>query len=182
MPMITKTDKSAEIASLSEKFGRAKAAFLVDFKGMTVEQVTTLRKKLVPVDSEMKVVRNTLALRALTDHPESKTAIEGSFSGMNAIVFAYGEAPATAKALADFAKDVERLQLKVGVMEGSKLDANGIKALANLPSKEVLRAQFLGVLQAPMSKFVQTLNAVPSGFARVLGAQRDKLGGGASAE
>jgi large subunit ribosomal protein L10 len=178
MPMITKTDKSAEIASLSEKFGRAKAAFLVDFKGMTVEQVTSLRKKLVPVDSEMKVVRNTLALRALTDHPGSKTAIEGSFTGNNAIVFAFGEAPATAKALSDFAKDVELLQLKAGVMEGTKLDANGIKALANLPSKEVLRAQFLGVLQAPMSKFVQTLNAVPSGFARVLGAQRDKLGGG----
>lgn len=180
MPMITRNDKSAEIANLSDKFGRAKAAFLVDFKGMTVEQVTDLRKKLVPIEAEMKVVRNTLALRALTDHPEAKTAVESAFTGNNAVVFAFGEAPATAKALADFAKTVELLQLKAGVMDGSKLDANGIKALANLPSKEVLRAQFLGVLQAPMSKFVQTLNAVPSGFARVLGAQRDKLGGGAA--
>lgn len=180
MPMITRDQKSAEIASLSDKLGRAKAAFVVDFKGMTVEQVTTLRKKLVPVEAEMKVVRNTLALRALSDHPASKTAVEAAFIGNNALVFAFGEAPATAKALADFAKDVQQLQLKAGVMDGAKLDSEGIKALANLPSKEVLRAQFLGVLQAPMSKFVQTLNAVPSGFARVLGAQRDKLGGGSA--
>jgi large subunit ribosomal protein L10 len=174
--MITRADKAQEIASLSEKFGRAKAAFLVDFKGMTVEQVTTLRKKLVPVESEMKVVRNTLAIRALMDHPESESAIKDSFVGTNAVVFAYADAPASAKALSDFAKEVELLQLKVGVMEGKALDANGIKALANLPSKEVLRAQLLGVLQAPMSKFVGTLNAVPSGFVRVLAAQKDKLG------
>jgi large subunit ribosomal protein L10 len=177
MPMITREEKSKEIAALSEQFGRAKAAFLVDFKGMTVEQVTSLRKKLVPVESEMKVVRNTLAVRALADHPASESAIKSSFVGNNAIVFAFGEAPAVAKALADFAKDVELLQLKAGVMDGAKLDSAGIKALANLPSKDVLRAMFLGTLQAPASKFVRTLSAVPSGFARVLGAQRDKLGG-----
>jgi len=79
MSMITREDKSTEIAALSERFGRAKAAFLVDFKGMTVEQVTLLRKKLVPVDSEMKVVRNTLAVRALKDHPASESAIKDSF-------------------------------------------------------------------------------------------------------
>jgi large subunit ribosomal protein L10 len=173
--MITRAEKAQEIASLSEKFGKAKAAFLVDFKGMTVEQVTSLRKKLVPVESEMKVVRNTLAIRALMDHPQSES-LKGSFVGNNAIVFAFGEAPASAKALADFAKEVELLQLKAGVMEGQTLDTNGIKALANLPSKEVLRAQFLGVLQAPMSKFVGTLNAVPSGFVRVLAAHKDKQG------
>lgn len=174
--MITRADKAQEIALLSEKFGRAKAAFLVDFKGMSVEQVTMLRKKLVPVESEMKVVRNTLAIRALMDHPNSEAAIKDSFVGNNAVIFAYGEAPASAKALADFAKDVELLQLKVGVMEGKKIDANGIKALANLPSKEVLRAQLLGVFQAPMQKFVGTLNAVPSGFVRVLAAHKDKQG------
>lgn len=174
--MITRADKAQEIASLSEKFGKAKAAFLVDYKGMNVEQVTLLRKKLIPVESEMKVVRNTLAIRALADHPASESALKEALVGNNAVIFAYGEAPASAKALADFAKDVELLQLKVGVMEGQKLDKNGIQALANLPSKEVLRSQFLGVLQAPMAKFVGTLNAVPSGFVRVLAAQKDKLG------
>jgi large subunit ribosomal protein L10 len=177
MPMNTRDEKAVEITALSERFGRAKAAFLVDFKGMTVEQVTSLRKKLVPVESEMKVVRNTLAQRALKDHPASESAIKDAFVGNNAIVFAFGEAPPVAKALADFAKDVELLQLKAGVMDGAKLDSKGIKALASLPSKEVLRAQFLGVLQAPASKFVRTLSAVPTGLVRVLGAQRDKLGG-----
>jgi large subunit ribosomal protein L10 len=174
--MITRAIKAEEIASLSEKFGRAKAAFLVDFKGMSVEQVTSLRKKLVPVESEMKVVRNTLAIRALMDHPASQS-LKGSLVGNNAIIFAYGDALASAKALSDFAKEVELLQLKVGVMEGQALDTNGIKALANLPSKEVLRAQLLGLLQQPMAKFVGTLNAVPSGFARVLAAHQEKLGG-----
>lgn len=171
--MITKAIKAEEIASLSEKFGRSKAAFLVDFKGMTVEQVTSLRKKLVPVEAEMKVVRNTLAVRALMDHPKSE-ALKDDFVGNNAIVFAYSDASASAKALTDFAKDVELLQVKVGVMDGSKLDKNGIKALANLPTKEVLRAQFLGLLQQPMAKFVGTLAAVPAGFVRVLAAQKDK--------
>jgi large subunit ribosomal protein L10 len=174
MPMITRADKAQEIAFLSERFGRAKAAFLVDFKGMSVEQVTSLRKKLVPVESEMKVVRNTLAIRALKDHPNSEAAIAAGFVGNNAIVFAYGDASASAKALTDFAKDVEVLQLKVGVIEGQKLDSTGIKALGSLPSKEVLRSMLLGTLQAPMSKFVGTLNAVPSGLVRVLAAHKDK--------
>lgn len=176
--MITRAIKAEEIASLSEKFGRSKAAFLVDFKGMTVEQVTTLRKKLVPVEAEMKVVRNTLAVRALADHPKS-AVLKDSLVGNNAIIFAYAEASASAKALTDFAKDVELLQVKVGVMDGVKLDSNGIKALANLPSKEVLRAQLLGLFQQPMAQFVRTLNAVPSGFVRVLAAQKDKAGGAA---
>src|ERR1700741_3423333 len=99
MPMITRADKAQEITSLSEKFGRSKAAFLVDFKGMSVEQVTTLRKKLVPVEAEMKVVRNTLAIRALMDQPKSEV-LKDSLVGNNAIVFAYSDASASAKALA----------------------------------------------------------------------------------
>lgn len=172
--MNTRAEKAQEIATLSEKFGRAKAAFLVDFKGMSVEQVTDLRKKLHPSESEMKVVRNTLAVRALSDHPKSEPVLKDALVGTNAIVFAYGDASASAKALSEFAKTVEQLQLKIGVMDGSKLDANGIKALASLPSKDVLRGMLLGTLAAPMSKFVRTLNAVPSGFVRVLAAHNEK--------
>jgi large subunit ribosomal protein L10 len=174
--MITRAIKAEEIASLSDKFGKAKAAFLVDFKGMSVEQVTTLRKKLFTSESEMKVVRNTLAIRALANHPSSESAIKDSFVGTNAIVFAYADATASAKVLSDFAKDVELLQLKVGVMDGQKLDNSAIKALANLPSKDVLRSMLLGVFAAPASKFVRTLNAVPTGFVRVLAAHQEKQG------
>lgn len=169
--MITRAIKTEMIASLNDKFGKAKAAFLVDYKGMTVEQVTSLRKKLFPIESEMKVVRNTLALRALANHPGAEAALKDGFTGTNAIIFAYNDATVVAKTLSDFAKDVEQIQLKIGVMDGNKLSVENIKALASLPSKEVLRATLLGVMNAPATKFVQTLNAVPSGFVRVLAAK-----------
>lgn len=174
--MMTRADKAETVKSLAEKFGKAKATFLVDFKGMKVEQVTTLRKKLHPVESEMQVVRNTLAEKALEQHPEVEKVLKGVFRGTNAVVFAYGDVTASAKVLATFAKDVELLQLKIGVMDNTALDQEKIKQLATLPTKEVLRAQLLGLFQAPMSKFVGTLNAVPSGFVRVLAAQKEKLG------
>lgn len=173
---MTRAIKAEEIAALADKFGRAKAAFLVDFKGMSVEQVTSLRKKLVPVEAEMKVVRNTLAVRALLENPKSES-LKDSFVGNNAVIFAFGDASASAKALVDFAKDVELLQVKVGVMDGQALNTAGVKALASLPSKDVLRAQLLGLFQAPMGKFVRTLNEVPSSFVRVLAAHKDKQGG-----
>ncbi len=172
--MMTKARKVEEVTVLSEKFGRAKAAFLVDFKGMNVEEVTKLRKNLRPLDSEMRVVRNTLAKQALKKYPEMETAISGDFVGTNAIVFAYEDVSAPAKALSEFAKEVEQLQVKAGVMDGKALDEAKIKVLATLPGKEELRAQLLAVLQAPMSKFVGTLQAVPQGFARVLDAYKQK--------
>ncbi|MEY4617191.1 MAG: hypothetical protein RJB66_2151 [Pseudomonadota bacterium] len=174
--MMTRAQKAETVKALAEKFSKAKAAFLVDFKGMKVEQVTTLRKKLNPVESEMQVVRNTLAEKALEQFPEAGKALNSSLRGTNAIVFAYGDVSASAKVLSGFAKDVELLQLKVGVMDNVALDQVKIMQLATLPTKDVLRAQFLGLLQAPMSKFVGTLNAVPSGFVRVLAAQKEKLG------
>lgn len=174
--MMTRAQKAETVKALTDKFSKAKAAFLVDFKGMKVEQVTTLRKKLHPVESEMQVVRNTLAEKALEQFPEAGKALNSSLRGTNAIVFAYGDVSASAKVLSGFAKDVELLQLKVGVMDNVALDQGKIQQLATLPTKEVLRAQFLGLLQAPMSKFVGTLNAVPSGFVRVLAAQKEKLG------
>lgn len=174
MPLITREDKQAEITSLSDKFGRSKAAFLVDFKGMDVESVTKLRKTLKPIQSEMKVVRNTLAIRALNDHPTLKPALENKLVGTNAIVFVYEDPSASAKALANFGKEVEAFQMKSGVMDGAALDEQGIKYLATLPGKNELRAQLLGTLAAPMTKFLGTLQAVPGGFVRVLNAHKEK--------
>ncbi len=173
MPISTREQKQQEITSLSEKFGRSKAAFLVDFKGMDVESVTKLRKTLKPIQSEMKVVRNTLAIRALNDHPTVKPVLEDKLVGTNAVVFAFEDPSAVAKAITKFGDEVEAFQLKYGVMDGTALDAKGIKALATLPSKDELRAQLLGVLSAPMTKFLGTLQAVPGGFVRVLNAYKD---------
>ncbi len=170
-----RSQKQLAVDAIAEQFSRAKAAFLVDFKGITVEDVTRLRKKLRAANSEMKVVRNTLARLAIARHPEKESALKEDFKGTNAIVFSYEDATASAKILADFAKEVEQLQLKVGMMDNARLDENAIKRLASLPSKEVLRAQFLGLLQAPMAKFVGTLAAVPGGFARLLNAKKQQL-------
>jgi large subunit ribosomal protein L10 len=166
--------KAAEISGLSERFGRAKASFLVDFKGMTVEQVTNLRRQLFPLGAEMRVVRNTLAKRALKDHPDADEVLSSHFVGTNAIVFSYGDVGVTAKTLSEFSKDVEHLELKRGIMDGKALDRSKIDYLATLPPKEVLQAQFLALLSAPASKFVRVLNEVPSGFVRVLNAKKEK--------
>lgn len=156
--MITRADKEQQVKALGEKFAKSRGAFIVDFKGMKVEQVTNLRKKLIHSESEMKVVRNTLAKRAFKDHPAVDKALSQSMTGTNAIVFAYGEVNATAKVLADFAKDVEVLQIKTGMMDGEALNDTKIKFLATLPGKNELRAMFLGVLQAPGSKLARCLN------------------------
>lgn len=171
--MMTRERKAQEIAVISEKFGRSKAAFLVDFKGMDVENVTKLRKSLRPAESEMKVVRNTLALRALADHPDMKAALENEFAGTNAIVFAYNEATAAAKALKEFGKEVEAFQIKSGAMDGQRLSDVAVNQLADLPSKDELRAMLLAVFAAPMTKFLGTVQAVPAGFARVLNAYKE---------
>lgn len=156
--MITRADKEQEIKLIGEKLAKAKGAFVVDFKGIKVEQVTSLRKKLHASESEMKVVRNTLAKRALKDYPKVDAALSSKMKGTNALVFSYGEVNATAKTLAEFAKDVEILQIKTGVMDGEALDETKIKFLATLPGKDQLRAMFLGVLQAPGSKLARCLN------------------------
>ena len=167
--MITRADKEKEIKLIAERFAKAKGAFIVDFNGMKVEQVTSLRKKLHNSESEMKVVRNTLAKRALKDYPKAEQALSASMKGTNAVVFSYGEVNATAKVLNDFAKDVEVLQIKTGVMDGEALNDSKIKFLATLPGKNELRAMFLCVLQAPGSK-----------LARCLSEYAKKLGGGSA--
>lgn len=172
--MITRADKENEIKSLSEKIAKAKAAFIVDFKGLKVEQVTDLRKKLFPVNSEMKVVRNTLAKRALQGDQAMSDALSKSFKGTNAFVFAYGDVAATAKALTAYAKDFEVFQLKTGFMEGKKLDEKAIGFISTLPTKDVMRATFLALLNTPATQTVRILNEVPTAFARVLKAKSEQ--------
>jgi len=168
--MITRADKETQIKAIADKFAKAKGAFIVDFKGIKVEQVTRLRKQLHKSESEMKVVRNSLAKRAFASHPGAAKAFENSMKGTNAIVFSYGEVTATAKALSEFAKDVEILQIKIGMMENEALDLNKIKTLASLPGKDQLRSQLLALFKEPSAK-----------MARVLNMYAEKQGAGAQA-
>ncbi len=171
--MMTRAQKAEEIAHLSSCLGKAKAAFLVDFTGMNVEQVTRLRKFLSPIQSQMRVVRNTLVKRALKDHSELEACLADHFVGPRAVVFAYEDVSASAKQLTEFSKEVQALVIKAGAVGGKGLNEAQIKHLAQLPSKEELQAKLLGTLQAPMANFVRVLHAVPSGFVRLLSAYKD---------
>lgn len=153
-----RSEKDTDIKVIVDKFAKANGAFVVDFKGMKVEQVTSLRKKLHAAESEMKVVRNTLAKRAFKDHPAVDTAFNTTMKGTNAIVFAFADVVAVAKTLADFGKDVEALKIKTGIMDGNALDSNKIKFLATLPGKDQLRAQFLMLLKEPSARLARVLN------------------------
>ncbi len=172
--LLTRERKAEMIKGLSSRFERSKAAFLVDFKGLSVEQVTMLRKQLTKVGAELKVVRNTLAVRALADHKIESGVLESKLVGTNAFVFAYEEVSAPAKTLTQLAKDMENLKIKSGVMGGEELDDNKIKFLSTLPGKNELRAILLRTLQAPASQFVRVLNAVPQGVVTVLKAYAEK--------
>ena len=174
--MITRAQKKDLVSGLSDRFGRAKAAFLIDFKGLDVERMTNLRKKLGRMDTEVKVVRNTLAKVALKEYPAIQAALADQWTGNNAVVFAYADPAGTAKALSDFVSDYEELQMKSGVLDGEKLSESKIKFLATLPPKPILQAKLLGTMNAPMSKFVRTMNEVPSKFVRVLNAYKETKG------
>lgn len=174
--MSTREQKAQEVAEISERFGRAKAAFLVDFKGLDVEGITKLRKILRNNQSELKVVKNTLAIRALNEHEKFGSPLKDHFTGNNGVVFAYEDVSAPAKALTAFAKDNEALVVKTGAMDGRNLNEAQIKYLATLPGKPELQAKLLGTLQAPMQKMVATMNEVPSKFVRLLAAYRDQKG------
>ncbi len=172
--MLTRAKKVEYIKNLSSKFQAAKATFVVDYKGLNVEQVTDLRKQLFASNTEFTVVKNTLAKIALNDHESEKEAIAADFVGTNALVFAGEDPSASAKVLAKYAKDNEFLKLKSGVMEGKRLDKAEINYLATLPGKDELRAKLLSVFNAPATQFVRVINAVPSGFLNVLNAYKDK--------
>jgi len=170
---LMKEQKTHIIKGLSEKIAKSHAMFVVDFKGMSVEEMTNLRKKLHP-HSEIQVVKNTLIKRALLEHESINEVLGSDFQDTNAFVFSYDEPNETAKGLVDYMKDVEALELKRGYFDSQKLDKDKIKYLAKIPSKDELRAQLLGVFQAPMSKFLRTLKEVPSSFVRVLAQKKDK--------
>ncbi len=166
--------KEQEISSLIDKFSKAKASFLVNFKGINVEQVTSLRKGLVNSGAEMKVIRNTLAKVSLKGDSDKFAMLEEHFVGPNALVFAYEDVPKIAKILCEFQEELESLKLKVGLMDGQKLDSDKIVYLSKLPSLDELRAKFLSVLGAVQSKFLRQLKAPQSSFVRLLRAKENQ--------
>ena len=155
--MKTKEQKSQEISALTQEIGNASNAFLIDFKGITVPQVTELRKQVRETKSGYIVVKNTLALIALKDSPIVQ--MREQFSGPTAIAFNATDAVVLAKALTKFAKDVPAVQFKGALLNGQDVGADQIQAIANLPSREELVSKLLFVLQSPMRGLATVLQA-----------------------
>ena len=155
--MKTKEQKSQEISELTQEIGNASNAFLIDFKGITVPQVTELRKQVRETKSGYVVVKNTLALIALKNSPI--VAMREQFTGPTAIAFNANDAVALAKALTKFAKDVPAVQFKGAMLNGQVVPAEQIQAIASLPSRDELISKLLFILQSPIRGLAIVLQA-----------------------
>jgi len=164
--------KKAVVEELHEKFSRSKVVIITDYKGLDVAAVNSLRRKLRDVDVEYKVVKNTLLVRASEE--TDVALIKDSFKGPSAVALSYDDPVAPAKVLSDFAKENEKLEVKIGVMEGRILDISAIKALSSLPSREVLLAQVLSAMNGVPTSLVSVLSALPRQFLNVLQAIKDQ--------
>jgi large subunit ribosomal protein L10 len=154
---MNRNDKAQAISEFTEGIGQATNAFLIDFKGITVPQVTELRKQVRDTGSDYVVVKNTLALIAVKDSP--LVALREQFSGMTAVAYNKTDAVALAKALTKFAKDVPTVQFKGALLNGQIVPAAEIQNIANLPSREELVAKLLFLMQSPIRGLVTVLQA-----------------------
>jgi large subunit ribosomal protein L10 len=169
---LNRDSKEQVVAELAEKLAEAKATFLADYRGLNVEQVNKLRNELRGVGVEYLVVKNTL-LR-LAAQGTSSECMSAQLLGPTALAIATADPVAPAKVLADFAKANAKFELKGGALQGKALSANDIRALAELPSREVLLGRLLGSLNAPVSNFVGVLAAVPRSLVQVLAAVQEQ--------
>ncbi len=168
--MLTMEEKKAIVAEVSAALAGASAAMVAEYRGLTVAQMNDLRRRAYDSKVYFRVVKNTLARRAIAGSPFA--CLEDQMAGP--LAFAISKDPvAVAKVLSDFAKDNEALRIKAGSMGGRLMSLAQVQTLAMLPGRNQLLAMLLGTMQAPVSKFVQTLNEIPGKFVRTLAAVRD---------
>jgi large subunit ribosomal protein L10 len=170
---LNRTDKEKVIGELHEMMSRAKAAIVAEPKGLTVEVVTGLRKKLRDAKIDYRVVKNTLAARAAKGTPVEPVAEK--FVGPTAIVMSYDDVVAPAKLLAEFMKDRENFVIRGAVVQGRVIDAKGVQALAKMPGLQELRAQLAGMIAQPATKLARIIGTPGQQLARVLGARQEQL-------
>jgi large subunit ribosomal protein L10 len=166
-------DKIESLEELKRRLGGVKAAVLTEYRGLSVQQLSELRKQLRSASATCRVVKNRIARLAVSD-----TALEGlapHLKGPTALVLSREDPVAVAKTLQSFAKANPALAVKMGFVDGQVVAAEDLKALADLPSKEAMRAQLVGMIQAPLAQLVSLLQAAPRELVYVL-AERGKGG------
>lgn len=164
-------EKKAVVAEVSAQVATAQAIVVAEYRGLEVVDMTQLRAQARKSGVYLRVLKNTLVRRAVDGTPFSGLANEM----VGPLVFGISADPvAAAKVLSDFAKTNDKFVIKAGAMPNQVMNANGVKALASMPSRDELLAKLLGTMQAPVAKFVRTLNEVPTSFVRSLAAVRDQ--------
>lgn len=179
---MNRDEKAAVIDRIAGELESSQAVFAVDYRGITVSQVADLRAKLRAADATFAVVKNSLTERAADK--AGAEALKAVLEGPTALTFVRGDAAAAAKALSDAQRTTDVLAFKGGLMDGQAVSPDDIRAIAKLPSREVLYAQLVGTVAAPLNGLARTLNALISGIAVQLGQIRDQglVGGSAAPE
>ena len=163
--------KKEVVAEVSERLAKAQTVVLAEYRGLPVEQITVLRSQARASGVYLRVLKNTLARRAVQGTPFEKLADQM----VGPLAYGISEDPvAAAKVLHTYAKTNDKLVIKGGAMANQVMTAKEIGTLATMPSRDELLAKLMGTMQAPVTKFVQTLNEVPGRFVRTLAAVRDQ--------
>jgi large subunit ribosomal protein L10 len=163
-------EKKAVVAEVTAQVAGAQAIIVAEYRGLKVGDITVLRANARKNGVYLRVLKNTLVRRAVAGTPFE--GLQGAMSGP--LIYGISKDPvAAAKTLHEFAKGNDKLVIKAGAMANYVMDANGVKALATMPSREELLSKLLGTMQAPIAQFVRTLNEVPTKFVRGLAAVRD---------
>ncbi len=165
-------EKKQIVEDLHERLKKAAIVILTDYKGLNVESVTKLRQQLREAGVEYKVVKNTFLRRASEN--TGAAVISEYYTGPSAIAFSYKDPVAPAKVLTKFAETNDKLEIRVAALDGRVLNFDDIKALSQLPSREVLLSQVLSAMQAVPTSFVNVLSAVPRSLVNVVQAIKDK--------
>lgn len=167
---LNRQQKAAKIEEVSALVAQAQSIIVAEYRGLDVDSVTKLRKEARGQGVQLRVLKNTLARRAVNDTPFAGLADKM----VGPLVYGFSSDPVSAaKVLSNFAKSNDKLVVKAGAMPNVVMDGAGVKALATLPSREELLAKLMATMQAPIGQFVRTLNEVPSRFVRTLAAVRD---------
>ncbi|MEW6063813.1 MAG: 50S ribosomal protein L10 [Bacillota bacterium] len=175
----TKAQKAVMLEEIKEKMSSAQVTILADFRGISVAKITDLRSRLRKAGSEMKVAKNTIA--GIAAKEIGVEGLDQYLEGPTVFTFGVEDPVAPAKILSDFAREVKQgVDIKAGILEGKVIDASGVKALADLPSREVLLAKVLGGMQAPMYGFASVLAANLRNLVCVLDQVRQQKEGQAS--
>jgi large subunit ribosomal protein L10 len=177
---VNREEKTALIADIAARLRGSTLAVMTEYRGLTVAQLNRLRRELKQVGGTYQVTKNTLTRRALKDTAFEK--LEQLLTGPTGLVTAAQDPVAVAKVLVRFAEQHDKLKITGGVLEGAVLPAANVSALAKLPSREVLLAQLLGLINAPAAQLLRTIQEPAAQFARLLGAlERSKAGAAESA-